>query len=59
MRAIWGEPKQWKFDDCGAAAIQHWLYVQETLWGDLKHLNHKVIFHYERFALGRSQGCIM
>ena len=43
-------------NDCGESALKHWLYIHETLFNDLKHIKNRIVFHYERFALGDTQG---
>ena len=42
--------------DCGAAAIQHWLHVHDALFADIPFLKKVTVLHYERFVLGSSQG---
>ena len=43
------------FDDCGARAVEHWLYIHDALFEDLRHIKNKLVFHYETFALGNTQ----
>ena len=45
-----------RFGDCGEAALKHWLLITTAMFFDLKHIKNKVVFHYERFVQGDSQG---
>jgi hypothetical protein len=53
---MWSNSKTFNFSDCGEQALIHWLWVQNQTLGDLKHIQNRVLFHYEHFALGDSQG---
>ena len=44
------------FKNCGDAEIEHWLHCQDLLFDDLKHIKHRVAFHFETFAFGDTQG---
>ena len=58
MRDLWElEENAGNFTaDCGEAALQHWLYIHSTLFDDLPHIQHRVVFHFERFATGDTLG---
>ena len=45
----------WDFSDCGEKPLQHWLHIHNTLFADLQQIRHKVVFHFETFALGNTQ----
>ena len=58
MRDLWEikGKKEFNFLDCGESALKHWLKIQDSMFRDLKFIQNRVVFHFERFALGDSQG---
>ena len=60
MREFWEDSKfrvaSGFYSDCGERAIKHWLLIQEGMFADLQRLRNRVVIHYERFAMGDTQG---
>ena len=60
MQILWEHERHigglYNFTDCGDAALKHWLYCQDIMLADLGHIKHKVLFHFETFAFGDTQG---
>ena len=48
--------KKFNNASCGAVVVKEWLDMHETLFADLQHIKHKVVVHYERFAIVDPQG---
>ena len=57
IRFLWERVRRVKFcSDCGEKPLIHWLHIHDTLFEDLTHIKHRLAFHFERFALGDTQG---
>jgi hypothetical protein len=41
---------------CGGPVIEHWLFLNEIMFEDLRYIRHKVVLHYEQFMQGNIQG---
>ena len=56
MRSMFQYARRYRIFDCGSAALEHWLYVYETLFADLQSVSNAVVIPYEVFVMGNTQG---
>jgi hypothetical protein len=58
MQDLWRNKDKGRFTfyDCGMRAMEHWLLLHEMMLEDIPYIKHRVVFHFERFIKGDSQG---